>query len=137
MATTPDQAAADWVAGLSSKTTKIQSSVQAVTVSPGQAAARQKGAYLAGVQANVDRWATKVSAVPLSDWQTAMITKGIPRIASGASAAQGKMAGVFQQLLPHIERVKASLPPRGTFEQNKARANAMMDGMHGFRMTGR
>lgn len=134
MATTPDQAAADWVAGLSAKTGKMQQSVQAVTVAPGQAAARQKAAYLQGVQANADRWATAVGRVTLQDWQNAMVTKGIPRIASGASAAQGKMAAVMQQLLPHIERVKATLPPRGTFEQNKARANAMMDGMHTFQM---
>lgn len=132
MATDPNTAAQDWVNGLSSKTAKITSSVQAVTVAPGQAAARQKTVWAQNTMAATDKWANAVGRVTLGDWQTAMVNKGIPRIASGASAAQGKMVAVFQQLLPHIDRVKASLPPRGTFEQNKARAVAMMDGMHAF-----
>lgn len=127
-----DQAAQDWVSGLSSKTGKMTAGAQAVTVAPGQAAARQKGAYLAGVQAKVDTWATNVAAVTREQWINDYVTKGIPRVASGASAAQSKMAAVFQQLLPFIERGKASLPARGTFEQNKARATAWMDYMHGF-----
>jgi len=132
MATDPNQAAADWVAGISAKTTKMQTSVQAVTMAPGQAAARQKAAYIAGVQASQDKWARNVGNVTLADWQRAMIEKGIPRVASGASAAQQRMANVFSQLLPHIERVRSGLPARGTYEQNKARAIAMMDGMHAF-----
>lgn len=129
-----EQAAQDWVSGLSSKTAKMTAGAQAVTVAPGQAAARQKGAYLAGVQANVDRWATNVASVSRESWINDYVTKGIPRVASGASAAQQKMAAVFGQLLPYIERGKSSLPARGTFEQNKARAMQWMDYMHGFSM---
>ena len=132
---TADQAAADWVAGLSAKTTKITNGVQNVKVAPGQAAARNKAGYLAGVQARVDVWAQRVGAVTREQWISDMVNKGIPRIATGAQGAQGKMTQVFQQLLPHIERSVAALPARGTFEQNKARANAMMDMMHAFKMT--
>lgn len=129
---TPDQAAKDWVAGLSSKTEKIKANVQAVRVAPGQAAARQKGAYLAGVQQSADKWAANVAAVPLQEWVDSMVNKGIPRIATGASAAEGKMTAFFQALLPYVERGKSSLPARGTFEQNKSRAMAWMDYMHQF-----
>jgi hypothetical protein len=136
MAVSPEQAAADWVAGLSAKTAKIQASVQAVTVAPGQLAARQKTAYQQGVAANVDKWARNVGQVSLSDWQQAFITKGVPRIAPGAQAAQAKFAGFMGRLLPYVERGRSNLPARGTFEQNVQRATAWMQYMHGFSNTG-
>lgn len=132
MATDPSTAAQDWVNGLSAKTAKMTQSVQSVTVAPGQAAARQKAVWQQNTTAAADRWAANVSRVTLQDWQSAMVNKGIPRVASGAQAAQQKMQAVFSQLLPYIESAKSSLPPRGTFEQNKARATAMMDKMHAF-----
>lgn len=129
---TPDTAAQRWVEGLGRAGDKIRSGVQAVTVSPGQAAARQKSAYLAGVQAKADTWARRVSAVPLSDWQNSMTTKGIDRIGSGAAAAQPKFQTFMAKFLPAVQAAKAALPPRGSYEQNKARANAMMDALHKF-----
>lgn len=132
MATDPNTAAQDWVNGISAKTAKATASVQAVTVAPGQAAARQKAVWAQNTMAATDKWAANVGRVTLNDWQTAMTEKGIPRMATGASAAQSKMVLVFSQLLPYIASAKQSLPPRGTFEQNKARATAMMDKMHAF-----
>lgn len=133
---TPDQVAQAWVAGLSGKTSKMTAGAQAVTVAPGQAAARQAQVWLANTQAAAARWQSRVAAVSLSDWQTAYVNKGVPRIASGAQAAQGKFAQVMTTLLPHIERVRAGLPPRGTVDQNIQRAVAMMQGMHQFRAGG-
>lgn len=130
----PDQAAQDWVSGISAKTEKMKAGAQAVKVAPGQAAANNKAGYLAGVQANVDTWARNVAAVSREQWISDFVNKGVPRIATGASQAQAKMSAVFQQLFPHIEQSVSRLPPRGTYEQNKARANAMMDAMHGFKM---
>lgn len=132
MAGTPDEISAAWVAGLQRSGDKIRRGVAAVTTSPGQAAARQKAAYLNGVTARADTWARRVAAVPLSDWQNAMTSKGIDRIGSGAAASQSKMTSFLVKFLPHVASVKASLPPRGGYEQNKARAIAMMDGVHKF-----
>lgn len=133
---TADQAAQDWVAGLSAKTAKIQANAQAVTTAPGQLAARNAQAYLSGVQANYEKWRRNVAAVSLQDWQTAFVQKGVPRIAPGAQAAQAKFASFMQQLLPYVERGKAQLPQRGSFEQNVQRATAWMQYMHGFSATG-
>lgn len=130
---TPDQIAADWAARLAGSTDKIQRGVQAVTTSPGQAAARQKDAYVAGVQASSGKWATRVASVTLSDWQQAAITKGVPRVASGAQAAQPKMAAFMARVLPHIESARASLPPRGNLEQNIARSASFARKMAEFR----
>ena len=133
---TPDQIAAEWSQRLSGSTQKIQAGVAGVKAAPGQLAARQKAVYLANVQANVDKWATNVAAVPLSTWQADMVNKGIPRIGQGAQAAQSKVQQFFAQFLPFLNSAVASLPPRGTFEQNLARSQAMIRATHGFRRSG-
>lgn len=130
--TDPAQAAEDWATGLATKTDKITRGVRAVTVSPGQQAARQKNVYLAQVQANVDKWAANSAAVTVGEWQDAMINKGVGRIAAGATASKGKMAAFFAQLLPAIDAAKSGLPARGNFEQNMARLQQYLTKMHGF-----
>lgn len=132
MAFTSDQIAAKWSQNLAGSTQNITDGVNAVTVAPGLAAARQKTAWVQNTTNAADKWATKVAAVPLSDWQTAMIQKGVPRIASGATAAQPKFANFMAQLLPAIQQVKSTLPARGGLEANIARSTAMIRGMAKF-----
>ena len=121
-----------WAQNLGASGQKITEGVQAVTVAPGQAAARQVNAYLANVQASAQKWAKNTAAVPLSDWQQAMTSKGIARIAGGAQAAESKFATFLGKFLPYVDSVRANLPARGSYEQNKQRAIAMMDGLHKF-----
>jgi hypothetical protein len=61
-----------------------------------------------------------------------MVTKGAPRVASGAQAAQPKMAAFMGQLLPYIESARTSLPARGTLDQNIARMTAFTMAMSKF-----
>jgi hypothetical protein len=136
VAQTPDQIAARWAAGLAGASQKITDGVNAVSVAPGQAAARQKTVWVQNVAASADKWAANTARVSLSDWQQAMITKGAPRIASGATAAQPKFASFMTQLLPHIASVKGQLPARGNLDQNIARMTAFVRGMSTFKRTG-
>lgn len=129
---TPDQIAAAWASRMGQSSQKISDGVAAVQVAPGQAAARQKGAYAQGVAANVDKWAGRVAAVPLADWQNAMTSKGVQRISQGATAAQPKFAAFMGQLLPHIASVKGTLPPRGDLGANIARMTQFVQGMAKF-----
>lgn len=129
---TPDQAAAAWAQRLASSTDRIQQGVQGVTTAPGQAAARQKAVWASQVAASQDKWASRVAAVSLPDWQQSMIQKGVPRVASGAQAAQPKFAAFMTQLLPHIAATTASLPPRGTLDQNINRMTQFVRGMSTF-----
>lgn len=129
MAKDPAAVAALWASRMAQAGPAITAGVQAVTTAPGVSAARRKDAYVAGVQQSANKWAVNVAATTLGEWQQSMIDKGVGRVGSGATAAQAKMANVMAQLLPAIDSVKASLPPRGTLEQNVARSAAFQMGM--------
>lgn len=128
----PTTAAQKWSTNLAAATSSITAGVQAVTVAPGQAAARQKAAYVQGVNNSQDKWARNVAGVSLQSWQADMVNKGIPRIATGATAAEPKMATFLGQLLPYQERLKGTLPARGTLDQNIARMTSWVRGMSQF-----
>lgn len=98
----PTQAAANWATALGQAGNKIQQGVQAVTEAPGVKAARNAQAYVNGVNQNVNKWQRKVAAVSLGDWVNATLTKGVPRIASGAQAAQPKFASALGPLFQYM-----------------------------------
>jgi hypothetical protein len=121
--------AASWAAKMAAAGPRMQAGAQAVTTPPGQAAAAQKDAYLNGVNASVNLWAQKVAAVSTADWQNAYITKGLPRVASGAAAAQPKFATVLAKILSAEKSIVSSLPARGGLENNIARSAAFQRAM--------
>lgn len=129
---TPDQIAQKWATNLAGATETIKAGIQAVSVAPGQAAARQAQAYIQGVQAAQQKWQRNVSAVSLTEWQQATIDKGVNRIATGAQAAQPKMQSFLVKLLPYQQNLKGSLPARGGLEANIARMDAWVRGMAKF-----
>lgn len=128
-----DDVGAHWSQRLGASGDRIRQGVAAVRVAPGQAAAAQKAVWLQNLQASADRWAARVGRVSLTDWQNAMTSKGIDRIGAGATAAQPKFVAFMGKFLPYIDNAKASLPKRGSYEQNKARMTAMIDKLHAFK----
>lgn len=118
--------AAAWKNGLTNATPKMTAAVNAVTVAPGQAAARQKDVWAQNTANAKDKWATNTAAIPLGQWQSDMINKGIPRIASGAAAAEDKFTQFMGRLIPHIEAGVRALPARGTLDQNIQRSAQMI-----------
>ena len=132
MALDPTVAAKKWANRLSQAASDgtIQAGIQATTVAPGQAAARQKQVWAQNTAASVDRWAANTAAVSLPEWQAAMTNKALPRMAQGATEAEPKMAQFLSKLAPVIANAKNSLPARGTFQQNLQRANAMATALH-------
>lgn len=129
-------AAQKWANNLGAATTAYTAGVQAVTAAPGQAAAAAVDRYISGTQAGAQKFAQRSAAVSLSAWQQAAINKGAPRLASGATAAQSKMQTAFTSLFPAIQQAVASLPPRGSLDQNIARSGAFQRAMAAYKAQG-
>lgn len=125
---TPEQAAAKWSTRLQASTGDITTGVRNVTEAPGIAAARQKQLWVTRVTQSADKWARRVSAVSLQEWQTAMIDKGINRISGGATAAIPKVTAFMQDFLPYVDQGVQQIRsmPKGNVDMGIARAAAMI-----------
>lgn len=132
----PADIAAKWATNLGNAGTSIQKGVQGVTTSPTAMAAANADGYLSGVQKAVSsgKWSRNLQAVSLSSWQNAMITKGLPRIQTGAQAGKGKVQSFMTQLMPYVQNLQGQLAstPRGTLGQNIQRMNTWVQGMAQF-----
>ena len=131
---TPQEATRRWLNNLSAAGETIRQGVEAVSVSPTQQAAEAADRFIQGVQESVasGKWQSGLRNVSLSDWKEAFVSK-LSRIPTGARAAEPTMGAFFQDFLPFGEREVSSLPPRGSFEQNKARMLQMVDALHNYR----
>lgn len=125
---TPEQAATKWSTRLQASTGDITTGVRNVTEAPGIAAARQKQLWVTRVTQSADKWARRVSAVSLQEWQTAMIDKGINRISGGATAAIPKVTAFMQDFLPYVDQGVQQIRsmPKGNVDMGIARAAAMI-----------
>lgn len=137
MALDPTAATAKWVQNLSNSSQHITAGVNNVTVAPGVAAANSVNLWLQRIQASAQKWATNVKAVSLSDWQQAMINVGIPRIAQGAQAKQGKYMAFAQQFYPYLAQGQAKVKamPKGDISASIARATFMIQHNAAFKKT--
>lgn len=129
---TPDQIAAKWSQNLGAAGPQIAAGVQSVKVAPGAAAAAQKQVWVQNTTSAANKWAANTAKVTKEEWQAAMINKGVPRIASGAAAAQPNFTQFMAKLLPYIDQQVSVLPARGDLEQNIQRAAAFARGMSKF-----
>jgi hypothetical protein len=107
----------------------MQAGAQAVTTPPGQAAAAQQAVWLQNVTASANLWAQNVAAVTTQQWQQAYIQKGLPRVATGAQAAQPQFAQILARIIAAEKSIVAGLPARGNLDQNIARSGAFQRAM--------
>lgn len=130
MAKNPTSVASKWAANLGNATQSIREGIENVTESPMAKAANRTDAYLAGIQKAVadGKFQDGLRRVSLEDWKRALMEKGLPRIATGARASEGKFADFMADFLPHVEAGQRALEsmPRGDLSQNIQRAVAMM-----------
>lgn len=126
-------AAAKWQQNTAGATSRYQAGVKAVTVAPGQAAARQANLWLAKVTASRDKWASNTSRVTLAEWQEAAANKGAARLASGVQAAQPRYEQALSKLLPYIGSAVGALPQRGDLEANIGRMTAFVRKMAAYK----
>ena len=124
-------AAQDWATSLGNKTAKIQAGINRVTQSPGQKAVAQADKYIQGVQAGLPKWKTKLQALTVGDWQQAALA-GVPRVAQGAQAKQGKMQAAleknFAMMTPILARIDGM--PTTTIAQRIQKSSAFQQAMY-------
>ena len=122
---------------LKGSTADIERGIQRVSVAPGKLAAAKADKMKAKIDEAITsgRWAKRVGAVSLSDWQDKAIKKGIPRIASGIDAAAAKVEAFASKLLPAVDAAvnKVKGMPDLTLEDSINRASAYMREMAKFK----
>lgn len=130
----PQTTASLWAQRLGAAAPQITAGVQAVREAPGAKAAAAVDVWIANVTAARDKFVRNTSAVTLQSWQTAMIDKGVPRVAPGAQAAIPKITAFYTQFLPFVENVAVQVRamPKGSLEAGVARAVAQIRGNAGF-----
>lgn len=131
----PNDIAKKWARNLGQSGESIRSGVMGVTESPTQKAAQRADAYMQGVQRAVTdgKWQAGLNRVSTEDWRRAMLDKGLPRIASGASNGTPKMEAFMGEFLPHLEEGRRNLPARGGLENNIQRMVQMVQHNASFR----
>lgn len=134
---TPAQVSAKWAQRAQGATQALQDGINNVQSAPGVAAAAKQDKMLANLTAAVTsgKWAANVSAVTLTDWKNAMLTKGVQRYGAGISAAQPKFQAFMTKLLPFQQNIQAQLAsmPDITLQDNINRAIFMMTEMAKFK----
>lgn len=133
----PATVAQRWVTNLGGSVEKIRTGVQAVTTAPTQAAAAAGQLWQQRVADpnTLAKFQRGLQRVSLTDWQQAMIQKGLPRIATGAANAKDKFTSFLTQFLPFVQNVANQVHqmPKATLEDRIARAVAQIRGNAGFR----
>lgn len=125
---TPSAAVAKWLSGISAAQDRMQAGAMAVQTAPGQLAAQAADKWLAKVTQAKAKFAANVSAVSLQSWQQSYVNVGIPRVAQGANAKQGKVLNFMNQFLPYLATGLQTIDkmPSTTLEDGIARATAMI-----------
>lgn len=121
-------ATAKWLQNLSAATDRMTQGANAVQKAPGLAAAAAADKWLAKVTASKAKFASRVGSVSLQSWQQSYINVGIPRVAQGATAKQGKVTAFMDQFLPYLATGLQQIDnmPNTTLEDGIARATAMI-----------
>ena len=106
----------------------MQAGAMAVQTAPGSLAAAAADKWLAKLQASKQKFINNVGAVSLSQWQQAYVNIGIPRVAQGAQAKQGKVQNFMSQFLPYLQAGSATIDkmPTNTLEDGIAKASAQI-----------
>lgn len=100
-----------WGDRLSGATEQIRDGVNKVSVAPGVLAAKKQDKMKANIVKAIDsgKWGKNVAAIPLEEWKTAIIEKGLSRLPSGVEGAKGKMSAFASKLLPYLSNIQASI----------------------------
>ena len=128
------QYADKWKRRMDASGQDMRQGIERVTEAPGVKAAAKADKMRQGILDAIDsgKWASNVANVSLSDWKTATIDKGIPRISAGVAAAMPKQVVMAGKLLAAVESAadQVNAMPDTTFEQRMQKMIAFSTSMH-------
>ena len=133
---TADQAATAWEQSSTKAQTNWAAGVDGYQGDWAAATTRQEGALLQNVTQAIQNgtWRNGVNRVGTNGWKTA--TKAsTANFANGFTKGAAAQRAAIAKILAAEANIVASAPPRGTYEQNKARATYVMDQLHALRGT--
>lgn len=81
---------------------------------------------------NSGDWASGVQRVGTQGWKSRTQAK-LANYGVGLNAGASRFDSAIAKIIQAEANIVGSLPPRGTFEQNKQRATALMDALHALR----
>ena len=125
------EAAAKWKRNTAAAGQAYTEGVERVTESPTEAAAEAADRMLAGItEAIADgRVQAGLRRVTLQEWKQRTKSLGAQRLAQGVAESEQRTRDAMQENFQDIAAVRASLPPRGTLQENIERAAAFARGM--------
>lgn len=122
---TPEEGAAKLIERARAAVPHIADQVRKVTVAPTEKAANKIDKMRTNILSAIDSGKVErgLRRVTLSDWQKAMIEKGVNRIAPGLEASKDKIVEFNRQFYPYLERVQGEIEsmPDTSLEDNIAR----------------
>ena len=128
---TAQQAAQAWVESAGRAAANYSSGVNNYNGDWAGATTSQQAAMQTNWQQAVSsgRWAAGVQNTGTAGWKTATQAK-TTNYTTGFQAGASRQQAAIQKIISAEQNIVNSLPPRGTYDQNKARATAVMDGLH-------
>ena len=100
----------------------MQKGVEKVTIAPGKLAADKAVKMKANLIKSIDdgTWARRVAGVPLEEWKSKMINKGINRVSVGIDEAAPKTVAFYEKLIPFQDGIKGKIDkmPDVTLQDN-------------------
>lgn len=130
------QAAANWIGSAGRAATDYQQGVESYTGDWAGATTRQQSVMQNNWTQAVTsgRWAQGVQNTGTNGWKSATVAK-ISNYSTGFQAGASRQAAAIAKIISAEQNIVGSLPPRGDYNQNKARATAVMDGLHALKGT--
>lgn len=127
-------AADRWATGMSNAGAAMRRGVSAVQTAPNALAAQAVDKWLNRTQMARDKYVRRNQSVSLQQWQGAMTSYGIDRVAQGAQAKKPKFASFMTEFLPYLKAGVDQIAgmPKNTLEDSIARASAMIRHNAGF-----
>lgn len=137
---TAQEIAAKWQSNASSASGNYAKGIGRVQQNPMAKAAQNLGKAKQNYIESIDsgRMAAKLNGVTMESWKQAAATKGQSNYSTGIAAGASKMLQAQIKWTPIRDSIAAGVNamPSNTFAERKARAMAMMDGMHNAKMGG-